>query len=261
MEIWNTVLKRQSRYKYELEEYHYLNKKQQILKEKQLTIMRKKLRLVLLNESMLWITQYKIKITEVFLITSIIKIRASVFIPTSWTEPKKDIKTGNLIQFEGDSREFTPNAVNAMRSRIEQEVVVDFYKKEIFTHANTGITTERITTPNGSVNKRSGQASTKDILCTDIVWSSDDVRFQMSASASNPLNSFAPPVDYLLTVQIKIDGTVDIQGEHDGFPCYEFYKQVNFGPFEEIHTHDFRETGDTAEALGGDMEYSFKQIL
>lgn len=125
--------KRQSRYKYELEEYHYLNKKQQILKEKQLTIMRKKLRLVLLNESMLWITQYKIKITEVFLITSIIKIRASVFIPTSWTEPKKDIKTGNLIQFEGDSREFTPNAVNAMRSRIEQEVVVDFYKKK-FSH-------------------------------------------------------------------------------------------------------------------------------
>ncbi len=193
--------------------------------------------------------------------TNIVKIRASVFIPMSWTEPKKDIQTGNVIQFEGDSREFTPYAVNAMRSRIEQEVVVDFYKKEIFTYANTGITTERITTSDGSVNKRTGKASTKDILCTDIVWSSDDVKFQMSASASNPLNAYAPPVDYLLTVQVKKDGTVYIQGAHDGFPCYEFYKQVNFGPFEEIHTHDFRETGDTAEALGGEMEYSFKKIL
>ncbi|AIK36103.1 DUF3238 domain-containing protein [Bacillus pseudomycoides] len=193
--------------------------------------------------------------------TSIVKIRASVFIPMSWTEPKKDIQTGNVIQFEGDSREFTPYAVNAMRSRIEQEVVVDFYKKEIFTYGNTGITTERVTTSDGSVNKRTGKASTENILCTDIVWNSDDVKFQMSASASNPLNVYAPPVDYLLTVQVKKDGTVHIEGAHDGFPCYEFYKQVNFEPFEEIHTHDFRETGDTAEALDGEMEYSFKKIL
>ena len=81
-----------------------------------------------------------------------------------------------------------------MRSRIEQEVVVDFYKKEIFTYANTGITTERITTPDGSVNKKTGKASTEGILCTDIVWRSDDVKFQMSASASNPLNVYALPL-------------------------------------------------------------------
>ncbi|MBX9975686.1 DUF3238 domain-containing protein [Cytobacillus firmus] len=191
----------------------------------------------------------------------IVKIRASVFIPMPWTEPRKDIQTGKVIQFEGDSREFTPYAVNTMRSRIEQEVVVDFYKKEIFSDANTGITSERVIFPDGSVKKRTGKASTDGILCTNIVWSSDDVKFQMSASASNPLNVFAPPVDYLLTVHVKNDGCIDIQGAHDGFPCFEFYKQVNFGPFEEIHTHDFRETGDTAEALDGEMEYSFKKIL
>ncbi|MEH7515589.1 DUF3238 domain-containing protein [Gottfriedia acidiceleris] len=193
--------------------------------------------------------------------TNIVKVRASVFIPMSWTEPKKDIQTGNIIQFEGDSREFTAFAVNAMRSRIEQEVIVDFHKKEIFSYANTGITTEKITTVDGSVKKRTGKASTKSILCTDIVWGTDDVKFQMSASASNPLNVYAPPVDYLLTVNVKKDGVVDIQGAHDGFPCYEFYKQVNFGPFEQLHVHDFRETGDTPEALGGDMEYSFKKII
>lgn len=198
--------------------------------------------------------------------TNIVKIRASVFIPMAWTAigwtgPKKKNQMGNLIEFEGDSREFTPYAVNAMRSRVEQEVVVDFYKKEIFTYANTGITTERITNPDGSVNKRTGKASTEHIVCTDIEWGSGDVKFQMSASASNPLNINAPAVDYLLTVHVKKDGTVEIQGAHDGFPCYEFYKQVNFGPFEQIHKHDFRETGDTAEALGGEMEYSFKKIL
>lgn len=193
----------------------------------------------------------------------IVKIRGSVFIPMSWisigwTGPNQ---TGDLIEFEGDSREFTPYAVNAMRSRVEQEVVVDFHKKEIFTYGNTGITTEKVTNPDGSVHKRTGKASTERIVCTDIEWSSNDVKFQMSASASNPLNINAPAVDYLLTVHVKKDGTVDIEGKHDGFPCYEFYKQTDFGPFEEIHTHDFRETGDTAEALGGDMEYSFKKIL
>jgi hypothetical protein len=148
-----------------------------------------------------------------------------------------------------------------MRSRIEQEVVVDFYKKEIFTYANTGITTERVTTPDGSVNKRTGKASTERILCTDIEWSSVDVKFQMSASASNPLNEYAPPVDYLLTVHVKKDGGIDINGTHDGFPCYEFYKQVDFGLFEQIYTHDFRVTGDTPEAMGGEMEYRFNKKL
>ncbi|WP_243526846.1 DUF3238 domain-containing protein [Bacillus pseudomycoides] len=192
---------------------------------------------------------------------NIVKIRGSVFAPYAWLEPIKDPTTGKLFEYTGDAREFTPYAVNTMRSRIEQEIVVDFYKKEIFTYANTGITTERITTPDGSVNKRTGKASTENILCTDVVWKSNDVKFKMTASASNPLNVYAPPVDYLLTVHVQKDGTVDIEGAHDGFPCYEFYKQVNFGLFEKIHTHDFRETGDTAEALGGDMEYSFKKIL
>lgn len=52
---------------------------------------------------------------------------------SSWTEPMKDTQTDNTIQFEGDSSEFTPYIVNTMRSRVEQKVVVDFYKKK-FSH-------------------------------------------------------------------------------------------------------------------------------
>jgi len=192
---------------------------------------------------------------------SLVKIRASVFIPMSWTEPKKDAQSGNLIQFEGDSRDFTPFAVNTMRSRIEQEVVVDFYKKEIYTYANTGITTERVTVPDGSIIKRAGKASTEGILCENIEWGTQGVKFQMSASASNPLNEHAPPADYHLTVHVTNDGTIEIQGTHDGFPCYEFYKQVDFGSFDQIYIHDYRDTGDTPEALDGNMEYTFNKTL
>ncbi|TVX93523.1 DUF3238 domain-containing protein [Paenibacillus agilis] len=188
----------------------------------------------------------------------IIKIRASVFIPMSWTDPVKDMETGIVKQFEGDSREFTPYAVNTMRSRVEQEVTVDFYKRDVFSYKNTGITTEKITHSNGSIQRRQGKASTDGIQCTDIEWREDDVCFKMRASASNPLNDSAPPVDYLLRVNITREGTVSMTGEHDGFPCFEFYKQSNFGPYETIYTHDFRKTGDTPAALAGEMEYKFR---
>jgi Protein of unknown function (DUF3238) len=200
------------------------------------------------------------KLWRVYMV-NIVKIRASVFIPMSWTEPMKNLESGKIVQFEGDSREFTPYAVNTMRSRVEQEVVVDFYKKEVFSYANTGITTERVTNPDGTVKERTGKASTEGILCTNIVWGSDDVNFEMHASASNPLNVNAPPVDYLLIVHVNKDGMMTIKGAHDGFPCLEFYKQVDFGPFEQIYTHDFRKTGDTPEALGGEMEYHFEKVL
>lgn len=188
---------------------------------------------------------------------NIVKIRASVFIPMSWTEPKQELDTGNIIQYEGDTREFTPYAVNAMRSRVEQEVVVDFYKKEVFSYSNTGITTEKVTRPDGSINKRTGKASTEGILCSHISWSSNDVMFQMSASASNPLQVHAPSVDYVLRIRVTEEGIVEVDGRHDGFPCFEFYKQVDFGAFEQIYIHDFRQTGDTFQALAGEMEYRF----
>jgi len=98
-------------------------------------------------------------------------------------------------------------------------------------------------------------------VCTNIVWNPDGVQFKMSASASNPLNIYAPPVDYVLHVCVNKVCSIEIQGEHDGFPCFEFYKQVDFGSFEKIYTHDFRETGDTAAALGGEMDYSFTRSL
>jgi Protein of unknown function (DUF3238) len=189
----------------------------------------------------------------------LVKIRASVFIPMAWTEPRKDTQTGKVIQFEGDSREFTPYAGNTLRSRVEQEVVVDFDKREIFSYENTGISREKVTNPDGSVHERSGRASTEGILCTNMVWGMDEVRFEMHASASNPLNEQAPTVDYLLAVSVKRDGVLEISGAHDGFPCFEFYKQIDFGPFETIYTHDFRKTGDTPQALAGEMEYRFRK--
>ncbi len=192
---------------------------------------------------------------------TIVKIRGSVFAPYAWLEPIKDSATGKILEYAGDSREFTPYAVNTMRSRLEQEVIIDFYKKEIFTHENACIVTVKVTNPDGSIDYKKGKADTKNIVCTNIVWRADEVSFEMRASASNPLNTAAPAADYSLTLRVSESGLAQVEGSHDGFPCYEFYKQTDFGPFEFIYKHDFRETGDTPEALAGEMEYSFKSTI
>ncbi|EJS10830.1 DUF3238 domain-containing protein [Bacillus sp. MYb56] len=189
---------------------------------------------------------------------NIVKIRGSVFAPYALLKPIQDPATGRVFEYAGDAREFTPYAVNTKRSRLEQEVVVDFYKREIFTYADACIVTVKITNPDGSIEYQKGETSTENIACTNIVWSEDEVSFEMRASASNPLNAVAPAADYFLTIRVNESGTVHVEGLHDGFPCYEFYKQIDFSSFELIYTHDFRKTDDTPAALAGEMEYSFK---
>ncbi|MED1055576.1 MULTISPECIES: DUF3238 domain-containing protein [Bacillus] len=189
---------------------------------------------------------------------NIVKIRGSVFAPYALLKPIQDPATGRVFEYAGDAREFTPYAVNTKRSRLEQEVVVDFYKREIFTYADACIVTVKITNPDGSIEYQKGETSTENIACTNIVWSEDEVSFEMRASASNPLNAAAPAADYFLTIRVNESGTVHVEGLHDGFPCYEFYKQIDFSSFELIYTHDFRKTDDTPAALAGEMEYSFK---
>lgn len=191
----------------------------------------------------------------------IVKIRGSVFAPYASLEPIKDPVTGRSFEYAGDAREFTPYAVNAKRSRLEQEVNIDFYKREIFTYADACIVIVKIINPDGSTEYQKGETSTENIVCTNIVWGEDEVSFEMRASASNPLNTAAPAADYFLAIRVNKSGTVHVEGVHDGFPCYEFYKQVDFGPFESMYTHDFRETNDTPAALAGEMEYSFKTTV
>ncbi|WP_266079379.1 DUF3238 domain-containing protein [Haladaptatus caseinilyticus] len=186
--------------------------------------------------------------------TEIVKIRASTFIPTAWISSSGDGK--QLVEFRGDDREFTPHAVNTGRSRIEQEAVVDFSRRTLTEYADTGTSVERITHADGKEDVRTEKASTDGIFCTDPSWYDDRVEFEMHASASNPLVPHPSPVDYCLELTVRY-GTVQVRGQHDGYPCYEFYVQTDFGSFETLYRHDFRETGDEALALSGAMEYEF----
>ncbi|WP_308637508.1 DUF3238 domain-containing protein [Paenibacillus silvisoli] len=192
---------------------------------------------------------------------TIVKIRGSVFIGgLQWLPAMTDPETGFTHEYAGDAREFTPAAVHTGRNRVEQEVVVDFAKRKLFTYADTGYTTLRVTKPGGISEFKQGKASTEGVTVADETWEASSVSFVMKASAANPLRPAAPAVDYEMRVIVhEEDGTVEVKGSHDGFPCFEFYKQVDFGGFELLHSHDFRVTGDTPAAMTGDMEYHFER--
>ncbi|BBI36629.1 DUF3238 domain-containing protein [Cohnella abietis] len=189
----------------------------------------------------------------------LLKIRGSVFIGGMlYLPPIQDPSTGLIYEYQGDAREFTPHAVNTGRCRVEQEVVIDFVKQRIATFANTGVTVLKLTTPDGTVEFKRGKASTEGILVENETWTEDAVSLTMRASAGNPLHPDAPTVDYSLQIIAYKNGEVQIKGSHDGFPCYEFYKQLDYGDFQLLHAHDFRKTGDTPAAMAGEMEYHFE---
>ncbi|MFH5800260.1 DUF3238 domain-containing protein [Haladaptatus sp. CMAA 1911] len=190
---------------------------------------------------------------------ALVKIRAATFIPSTWLSRPSD--GDETLEYRGDDRGFTPHAVNTGRSRVEQEAVVDFTDESLRSYADTGTSVERITHSDGTRELRSGKASTDGITCTEPLWHDEYVEFDMHASASNPLSPHADPVDFHLEVAVWRDGAVCVHGRHDGFPCFEFYTQTDFGEFRPLYRHDFRETGDEPLALAGPMEYEFERSL
>ncbi|WP_195574121.1 DUF3238 domain-containing protein [Paenibacillus sp. 1001270B_150601_E10] len=188
----------------------------------------------------------------------LVKIRASVFIGhILWLEPVFDPKQQAMISYQGDARGFHPNTAHTGRSRVEQEVTVDFVKRRIVAYADTGTTVMKKTI-DGTVSYEQGKASPDTVQVLHETWTNDQVSFLMRASARNPLRAEAPPVDYEVQVTVYPDGNVTLKGAHDGFPCFEFYKQIDFGDFETLYQHDYAATGNTPAAMAGDMEYSFE---
>ncbi|SFI77292.1 Protein of unknown function [Paenibacillus sp. UNC496MF] len=183
---------------------------------------------------------------------TIVKIRAGVFVGgVHWLPAVRDPETGLAYEEAGDARESTPHAAHAGRSRAEQEVVVDFAKRKLFRFADTGETIIRETGADGVSVKRQAKPSADGIVAEDESWEAAAVSFTMRASVGNPLRPDAPAAGYAVRVTVRgEDGAVELRGGHDGFPCYEFYKQVDFGEFELLHLHDYREAG-TAAPTGG----------
>ncbi|NBD24114.1 DUF3238 domain-containing protein [Paenibacillus glycinis] len=194
---------------------------------------------------------------------TIVKIRASAFIGgLQWLPAVRDPESGATRELAGDAREFTPHAGHSGRSRIEQEVVVDFERRKLLAFADTGTTRLKRTGPDGISRIEQATAPTDGITVAGESWGAMSVDFVMQARVLNPLLPEEPAVRYELHVNVNgNDGAVDMRGTHDAFPCYEFYKQVDFGDFELLHSHDFRLSGSEPAATDGKMNEHFERKL
>lgn len=190
----------------------------------------------------------------------IVKVRACIFIPMAWLRVSEDPETG-VLEYEGDDREFTPHTGNTLRFRVEQEVTVDFSKRAVFAHANTGISRERKRGPDGRLYYREAKCDTRGIVVDHVTWDEHRVAMNLRVSAANPLIENAATVDYVVHTVVHADGHVQLKGAHDGFPCFEFYKQVDFGDFEVLYTYDHRKAGTGPTALAGPMDRMIDRTL
>lgn len=191
---------------------------------------------------------------------SLVKLRIATFIPDAWISSAR-ASADQRIEFRGDDREFSPYACHTGHSRVAQEVVVDFGRETVTAHPETGPSLERTTASDGTVTVQTATASTDGITCTDIMWDDVGVQFTTAASVSNPLDETAPPVDFVFEVRVSMDGTVDFTGRHDGFPCFEAYKQIGFDTFEPVYTYDYREADASPKELADPMDQTVERTV
>ena len=80
---------------------------------------------------------------------------------------------------------------------------------------------------------------------------------------ANPMVPLAPHIDYEFTLKITRTGSVRITGRHDGFPAYEFWRNIEgkAGGPELVYTHNPLVTGDTVKSLYPPMDKTVDQGL
>ncbi|MFF2156958.1 DUF3238 domain-containing protein [Paenibacillus chitinolyticus] len=81
-------------------------------------------------------------------------------------------------------------------------------------------------------------------------------KFRLKAAVSEPFQWYAPDIDYDFTFTVYDSGLVQVQGSHDGFPCYEVYKKIDFQPWETVYTWDGPAKGKDLNALFPPMDVS-----
>ena len=63
----------------------------------------------------------------------------------------------------------------------------------------------------------------------------DRIQIRCICDSQNPFEPFAPAINYTLTITVYKNGTVSIEGTHDGFPCYEAYVRLNSGAWKNLY--------------------------
>lgn len=88
----------------------------------------------------------------------------------------------------------------------------------------------------------------------------DELLFDVTCAAADPLVPVvAPDINYSFTIKVTRSGKVKIQGSHDGFPGFEFWRQVGLNLPELIWSHHPGTTGESIGSLFGSGEHTINE--
>jgi hypothetical protein len=166
------------------------------------------------------------------------------------------------LYFKGDNRRSA--AWSTLAYRTSHSFVIDTSPTNYSVSATPKVnpTTAIFETVGGNTTTEThGQDST--CLTYSKSVKNGDLYLSVKCHCANPAVLLAPAIDYEFTLKVTRTGSVRITGKHDGFPAYEFWRNIegkNGGP-ELVYTHNPLDTGDTILSLGPPMEYSIDRGL
>ncbi|WP_268626964.1 DUF3238 domain-containing protein [Paenibacillus alvei] len=179
------------------------------------------------------------------------RVRFVTFIPQDWVNSPIQLGENQfIVEYKGDNRGFDKNTANTGRYRTAQQVTAIFRNTgaEWFVEAETGSTTERVTFLHGKVSENTKKASTDGITYKTITAGHDFVTLGCKVHSGNPFieEVFQAHIDYDFVLTIRQDGTITLTGDHDAFPAYEVYANVDGGTYQNIYLYDPRDHGKSA---------------
>lgn len=175
-----------------------------------------------------------------------VAVKIQSFISDAWVKsPISFVPITNVdSSFRGDNRTFSSSDSSGVTYRTKQYLTfkVDNASMSYEAYADTGVTVRRdVNVFTKEVSETAAKASTSGITTQYgpdnyvVGGASDRLQVRCSGSAADPLIPGAPAVDYEFLLTLYRDGTIKVDANHDGYPCYEVYARLNSGSWKTLY--------------------------
>ncbi|GAA0504355.1 hypothetical protein GCM10008986_34860 [Salinibacillus aidingensis] len=170
-----------------------------------------------------------------------VRLRFQTFIPDDWVKsPFQPFPYDYVTYGEGDNRTYF-DPYGSYRTRFNLYLYFDSHTINSYKYASP--TRLKHVPLDPSVNDtwyEEGEADLSQLGIYNVTWNGyDSVSFKVEHDVSNGIFNmwYMPSINYYADVTVYSDGRVVMDnGRHDGFPSYEFYKDIGNG-WERIFEH------------------------
>ncbi|MBJ6360939.1 DUF3238 domain-containing protein [Paenibacillus sp. GCM10012307] len=201
-----------------------------------------------------------------------VAVRVAVWLPFDWIQFSNTpslttwYKGDGTPAQRGGTNGFNPDSPNFRLAQQVNITINDTTGKmtAAYPYKNTGISYKKtleknLVPPRETITSR--QASDSGMVYKEVSNTGKDASgnpgkfvFKLTGAVSEPFQWYAPDIDYDFKITVYSTGLVQVEGAHDGFPCYEVYKKVNGSPWATVYNWDGPAQGKDLLALFPPMD-------